>query len=61
VAGSTAGGVYNASTVAGAAASNELVVIPNTLGYTKVGHAYTNGLVIKVGSGQSVNITYSPG
>ena len=61
VAGTTTGGVYNANTVANAVAGNQLVVVPATVGFTKVGHAFNNGLVIKVGSGQSVNITYFVG
>ena len=61
VAGTTAGGVYNANSVANAAAGNQLVVVPATVGYTKVGHVFNNGLVIKVGSGQSINVTYYAG
>jgi len=61
VAGVTAGGIYNANSVANAVAGNQLVVVPATVGFTKIGHAFNNGLVIKVGSGQSINITYYAG
>ena len=61
VAGTTAGGVHNANSVANATAGNQLVVVPTTVGYTKVGHVFSNGLVIKVGSGQSINVTYFAG
>lgn len=58
VAGSAAGGVYNSSTVAGAAAGNLLAIIPDTAGVVRLGQAFTNGLVITPGSGQSINVTY---
>ena len=61
VAGSTAGGIYNSNATATAVLANQLVVVPATVGYNKVGHAFTNGLVIKVGTGQSVNVTYFVG
>ena len=53
--------VHNANAVAGAAASNALFTGSTTVGYTKVGHVFTQGLVIKIGTGQSVNITYFVG
>ena len=61
VAGSSVGTIYNASTTGGAAASNALCVIPDATGIYKAGQAYSTGLVVVPRTGQSVNITYSPG
>lgn len=60
-AGTTEGGIHDAGAILNASTANQLVVIPNTVGYTKVGHVYSSGLVIKIGTGQSVNITYYAG
>lgn len=59
VAGTTVGTVNNAQTAALAVASNALVPLPNTIGFYQCGCAFTNGLVITPGTGQSVNVTYS--
>jgi hypothetical protein len=61
VAGSTAGGVYNTNAISSAATANQLAVIGNTVGVTNAGLNFSSGLVIKVGSGMSVNVTYSVG
>ena len=61
VAGSSTGMIYNASTTANAAASNALCVVPNSVGITKVGQVFNAGLVVVPGTGQSINVTYSPG
>ena len=61
IAGTGAGGVYNASTTAGANASNQLCSIPTTVGVFPTGQTFSNGLVITPGAGQSINVTYSPG
>ena len=61
VAGSTAGTIYNSSTTAGIAASNALCVVPNSVGTTKTGQVFNVGLVVVPGTGQSINVTYSPG
>jgi len=61
VAGSTAGGVYNTNATASAATANQLIVIPNTVGILSAGLVFTTGLVIKVGSGMSLNVTYAVG
>jgi hypothetical protein len=61
VAGSAVGGIYNASTVAGAAATNQLCVTPETVGIFEAGLVFTNGLVIVPGTGQSINVTYFVG
>ena len=61
VAGSTAGTISNTNAVATVAASNALCVIPATVGVVKVGQVFSTGLVVTPGTGQSVNVTYSPG
>ena len=61
VAGTGATTVHNASTIANAVANNALFTGTTTVGYTKLGHVFTDGLVIKIGAGQSVNITYYVG
>ena len=60
-AGSTAGTIYNSSTTSGIAASNALCVVPNSVGITKTGQVFNVGLVVVPGTGQSINVTYSPG
>ena len=59
VAGSTPGFVYNATTTS-VTASQALAVAPNTIGSYDTGRNYTVGLVVVPGTGQSLNITYSP-
>jgi hypothetical protein len=59
VAGTTAGSIHDAKTVAAAGASNRLLPIPNTLGLTDVGFPVNDGIVIKPGTGQTVAISYS--
>ncbi len=61
VAGSTAGTISNAGTIASVAATNALCAIPATVGVVKVGQVFSDGLVVTPGTGQSVNVTYSPG
>jgi hypothetical protein len=61
VAGTTDGAVHNSSTVAGAAASNMLATITNTVGVYPMNLLFTAGLVIVVGTGQEMNVTYSVG
>lgn len=62
VKGSASGVVYNASTVATAAAANALVATTATqeVGVYAAGLHFTNGLVVVPGTGQSINVTYSP-
>ena len=59
--GSAAGGVYDALTVAAAAAANQLCATPATVGVYQTGQIFTDGLEIKPGTGQSINVTYSRG
>jgi hypothetical protein len=59
VAGSTAGGIYDASSVAAAGTTNKIYVIPNTVGLYVVNLPIVNGIVVEPGSGQTVTISYS--
>ncbi|CAB5220031.1 hypothetical protein UFOVP231_39 [uncultured Caudovirales phage] len=61
VAGSAAGTIYNTTDATTVLPANALCVIPNTVGITKVGQVFGAGLVVVPGTGQSVNVTYSPG
>ena len=61
VAGSAAGTISNAGTIASVAAANALCAIPATVGVVKLGQVFSTGLVVTPGTGQSVNVTYSPG
>lgn len=61
VAGSAVGAIHNTNTVAGISAANQLFSIPNTVGIYQLGQVFTTGLVIVPGTGQSINITYTPG
>jgi len=61
VAGSTAGTISNAGTTATVSAANALCAIPATVGIVKVGQIFSKGLVVTPGTGQSINVTYSPG
>lgn len=57
VGGSGAGTISN-SNATGAASSAVLTAIPTNVGIYPAGLFFTNGLVVKPGSGQSVNVTY---
>jgi hypothetical protein len=61
VAGTTAGTISNTDSISTVAASNALCAIPATLGIVKLGQVFSTGLVVTPGTGQSVNVTYSPG
>lgn len=56
-----AGSIHNASSVASASASNALTVTLATAGVHQTGVFFTDGLVVKPGAGQSVNVTYITG
>lgn len=58
VAGTTAGGAYDAPSVAVAAAANQLAVIPNTVGSYLIDMPFFAGLTIVPGTGQVVAISY---
>jgi hypothetical protein len=61
VAGSSAGTINNANATGSTAASNVLCTIPTTVGVYQTGQAFTSGLVIVPGTGQSINVTYYVG
>jgi len=61
VAGATAGTISNTGAVSTVAAANALCVVPNTIGIVNVGQVFSTGLVVTPGTGQSINVTYSPG
>jgi hypothetical protein len=61
VAGTGSGTINNAQTIALAAAGNALCATPATIGVYRAGLVFTNGLVIRPGTGQSINVTYSLG
>jgi hypothetical protein len=61
VAGSASGLINNASSTVAPAATNALCATPNTVGIYPVGMVFTNGLTIVPGTGQSINVTYTPG
>lgn len=58
VAGSASGLIHNANSITNASASNALCATISTVGVYDVGLVFTNGLVIKPGTGQSINVTY---
>jgi hypothetical protein len=60
VAGSAAGKISNAAATS-PAASAALCAVPTTVGVVKTGQVFTAGLVVTPGTGQSINVTYSPG
>jgi len=61
VAGSAAGTISNTGAVSTVAAANALCAIPNAIGDGELGQVFSAGLVVTPGTGQSVNVTYSPG
>lgn len=58
VAGTAPGSVNDAATVAGAAAANQVFVIPNTVGSYLVDFPMLNGIVVNPGTGQTVAVSY---
>lgn len=62
VAGTVNGLIYNSASVAGISASNALCATDKTaVGVYKTGLAFTTGLVVAPGTGQSINVTYFVG
>lgn len=59
VAGSGAGSINDAATVAAAAAANEIAVIPATAGTYAISFPASNGIVVKPGTGQTIAISYN--
>jgi hypothetical protein len=60
-AGTTPGVIYNFNSTASVPVSSAMAAAPNTLGVYPLGQVFTSGLVVVPGTGQSLNITYSPG
>ncbi len=58
-AGTGDGAIHNSATVAGVTTANQLCVVPQTVGIYPAGLVFTNGLVIVVGTGQLINVTYA--
>ena len=61
VAGSASGLIYNFASTTSPLAANALCAVPTTIGVYKVGQAFTSGLVVVPGTGQSINVTYATG
>ena len=58
VAGSGAGSVHDSATTGAAATANEIAVIPATAGVYDIDFPVSNGIVIKVGTGQTLAVSY---
>ena len=58
VAGSAAGAVHDSATIDAAAAANEIAVIPDTVGVYNIDFPVANGIVIKIGTGQTLAVSY---
>ncbi len=58
--GSGDGLIFNSSTITSLPSIDQLAIIPQTVGVYPLNVLYTNGLVIQAGTGQLLNITYSP-
>lgn len=60
VAGSAPGAINDSATIGGAAAANQIGVIPNTVGSAVFECPYVNGLVVTPGIGQTLAVVYTP-
>jgi hypothetical protein len=60
-AGSASGFIYNYNADTGYAPANALCATGTTVGIQPAGLVFTSGLVVVPGTGQSINVTYSPG
>lgn len=60
-AGSSDGAIHNASATVPASSTNQLCVVPQTVGIYEAGLVFNNGLKIVVGTGQKINVTYYVG
>ena len=58
IAGSTPGTLNDTTTTGGATASNEIAVIPNTVGVYDVNWPANTGIVVVPGTGQTVSISW---
>lgn len=59
VAGSAAGGVYDANDTAKAALQNQVAVIPNTVGVYPIEFQCRNGIVVVPGAGQTLAVSFA--
>lgn len=58
-AGSTTGFIYDFNSAAVAVTGRRILAIPNTIGLVNAGLAFTLGLVVVPGTGQSIVVSYS--
>lgn len=56
--GSSLGGVYDAASTAAANTSNQIGVIPNTVGQTKLTFPCLTGITVLLGTNQVVSVSY---
>ncbi|WP_320533664.1 hypothetical protein [Robbsia andropogonis] len=59
VAGTAAGGVYDASATSGNTAANLVATLPDTLGPIELEFPCANGILIVPGTGQTIAVSYS--
>lgn len=59
VAGSAAGGVYDRATTSGVATSNQVFVIPNTVGLYDINMPTGTGITVVPGTGQTVAVSWA--
>ena len=59
VAGSAVGTVHDCATTGAASAANQIGTVPNTVGTTDFDWPVTDGLVIKIGTAQTLAVSYS--
>jgi len=59
VAGSGVGGVYDADSVAHAAAGNQIYITPQAVGTVILSWPCGSGIVVKPGSGQTIAVSYA--
>lgn len=59
VAGSAAGSLHDAATVAAGVASNQIFAIPATAGVYTINFPATSGIIVKPGTGQTIAISYN--
>lgn len=56
--GSTVGGVYDAASTAAANTSNEIAIIPNAVGVTRLNFPCLSGISVLLGTNQIVSVSY---
>lgn len=58
VAGSGVGSVHDSATIGAAATANQIAVIPDTVGTYDIDFPVSNGIVVAVGTGQTLVVSY---